>query len=102
MTDGTVPAPPELRREAAGRYWIGDYEIIRTGSSRWTLGRVDPDHVRSFGGGRDRGYALIDNYRTLAEAAEGARGEWIHERHPETVAQTDLSKRTAPMRTRLV
>jgi hypothetical protein len=101
VTDGSPPTPPGLRREAAGRYWIGDYEIVRTGPSRWTLGLVDPDHVRTFGGGRDRGYALIDNYPTLADAVEGARVEWMHERHPDTMAARDASKSTAPMSKRL-
>lgn len=94
MTEGTTP--PDLRREASGRYWLGDYEIVRTGRSRWTLGRVDPEHVTTFGGGRDQGYALIDNFPTLADARIAARDEWINDHAPDTIAHNQsMTRKTA-------
>lgn len=81
------PTPPPVRKEAAGRYWVDNYEIVNTGPRRWTLSRIDRDHVRTCGGGRDDGSALIDNYRTLSEAVADAVDSWINERHPETIAK---------------
>lgn len=97
--DWTPPPVPQIRREAAGRYWIDNYEIVNTGRHRWTLTRIDPDHVRTCGGGRDDGSSIVDNHRTLAEAVADAIECWTNERHPLTIAKTREANAPVPTRT---